>query len=166
MTEVMVKDHDVVLNPLDLVERIVRSHEWPFDRYTRDEMNVGVEGCWTRYHLWFAWQNTQQALQFSCAFDLKVPQDKLLGTHSLLAIMNEKLWLGHFDVWDKEGLIIYRNSSIIDRNNLNLENVETLLLDAVNSIDLYFPAFQYILWAGKTSEEALSTVLFETRGEA
>ena len=39
-------------------------------------------------------------------------------------------------------------------------------MDAINSIDLYFPAFQYILWAGKTSEEALSTVLFETRGEA
>ena len=84
----------------------------------------------------------------------------------LVSSINAQIWLGHFDVWDKEGLIIYRNSSIIDRNNLNLENVETLLLDAVNSIDLYFPAFQYILWAGKTSEEALSTVLFETRGEA
>ena len=84
----------------------------------------------------------------------------------LVSSINAQIWLGHFDIWDKEGLIIYRNSSIIDRNNLNLENVETLLLDAVNSIDLYFPAFQYILWAGKTSEEALSTVLFETRGEA
>ena len=59
-----------------------------------------------------------------------------------------------------------RQSSILDKRSLNLETIETLLIDAINSIDLYFPAFQYILWAGKTSEEALSTVLFETRGEA
>ena len=84
----------------------------------------------------------------------------------MVSSINAQIWLGHFDVWDKEGLIIYRNSSILIEIGLNLENVETLLIDAINSIDLYFPAFQYILWAGKTSEEAFSTVLFETRGEA
>ena len=85
-------------NPLDLIEQVISAHEWPFDRYNPDEMNVGVEGSWTRYHLWFAWRYERQALQFSCAFDFKVPRDKLLDTHSLLAAMNEKLWLGHFEV--------------------------------------------------------------------
>ena len=84
----------------------------------------------------------------------------------MVSSINAQIWLGHFDIWDKEGLIVYRNSSILDKRSLNLETIETLLIDAISSIDLYFPAFQYILWAGKTSEEALSTVLFETRGEA
>ncbi len=57
-------------NPLDLIEQIVAANEWPFDRYSEDEMNVGVEGAWTRYHLWFAWRKDYEALQFSCAYDL------------------------------------------------------------------------------------------------
>ena len=92
----------VAFNPLDIIEQIVSANEWPFDRYDDDEMNVGVEGSWTRYHLWFAWRPDQQALQFSCAFDLKVPHDKTQVMHSLLALMNEKMWLGHFDwLWPR-----------------------------------------------------------------
>ena len=41
-------------NPLDIIEQIVTANEWPFDRHADDELNVGVEGSWTRYHLWFA----------------------------------------------------------------------------------------------------------------
>ena len=111
-------------------------------------------------------RNDSQGLDIVCGFDLRFNEKNKFQILKLVSSINAQIWLGHFDIWDKEGLIVYRNSSIIDRNNLNLENVETLLLDAVNSIDLYFPAFQYILWAGKTSDAALSTVLFETRGEA
>ena len=56
--------------------------------------------------------------------------------------------------------------SVLGKNNISHEFIQRMLLDAINSIDRYFPAFQYILWAGKTSEEALNTVLFETKGEA
>ena len=101
-----------------------------------------------------------------CGFDLRFNEKNKFQILKLVSSINAQIWLGHFDIWDKEGLIVYRNSSILDKRSLNLETIETLLIDAINSIDLYFPAFQYILWAGKTSEEALSTVLFETRGEA
>ena len=84
----------------------------------------------------------------------------------LVSSINSQIWLGHFDIWEKDGLIIYRNSSVLGKNNISHEFIQKMLLDAINSIDRYFPAFQYILWAGKTSEEALNTVLFETKGEA
>ena len=84
----------------------------------------------------------------------------------MVSSINSQIWLGHFDIWDKDGLVIYRNSSFFDKINFTYDYIETLLLDSVNSIDRYFPAFQYILWAGKSSEEALNSVLFETRGEA
>ena len=100
-----------------------------------------------------------------CGFDLRFNKKNKFQILKLVSSINAQLWLGHFDVWDKEGLIVYRNSSILEKSP-NLKTIETLLNDAVSSIDLYFPAFQYILWAGKDSEEALQTVLFETRGEA
>ena len=40
------------------------------------------------------------------------------------------------------------------------------LKTAVAACDRYFPAFQYVLWAGKSAREALATALFETAGEA
>ena len=147
---------DFLDDPLDNVELAASIQNWTYDR--SDKHN--------NYQLSVSLRNDSQGLDIVCGFDLRFNEKNKFQILKLVSSINAQIWLGHFDVWDKEGLIIYRNSSIIDRNNLNLENVETLLLDAVNSIDLYFPAFQYILWAGKTSEEALSTVLFETRGEA
>jgi len=40
------------------------------------------------------------------------------------------------------------------------------MVRAVSACDQFFPAFQYILWAGKNSKEALEAVLFNTEGEA
>ena len=156
---------DFLDDPLDNVELAASIQNWTYDR-SDNEVSIIANGKHNNYQLSVSFRNDSQGLDIVCGFDLRFNEKNKFQILKLVSSINAQIWLGHFDVWDKEGLIIYRNSSIIDRNNLNLENVETLLLDAVNSIDLYFPAFQYILWAGKTSEEALSTVLFETRGEA
>ena len=37
---------------------------------------------------------------------------------------------------------------------------------ATESCDLYYQAFQFVVWAGKSAHEALESVLFETVGEA
>ena len=163
----MVKDCDLVPNPLDLIERIVSSHEWPFDRYTRDEMNVGVEGCWSRYHLWFAWRDKQQTLQFSCAFDLKVPQDKLVDTHSLLAVMNEQLWLGHFDVWPDEGMLMFRHTLLFGGGmKATPEQIEQLVDIALRECERFYPAVHFMMWGGKSPNEAIAAAMLETEGEA
>ena len=154
------------IHPLDVLEDIAECENFTFTRSSPDELDLSISGKNCNYNINFNWNNKLEGIHVALFFDTKIPQYRLDEVYKLTIKINELMWLGHFDVWDKEGLIIYRNSSIIDRTNLNLETIETLLLDAVNSIDLYFPAFQYILWAGKTSEEALSTVLFETRGEA
>jgi hypothetical protein len=37
---------------------------------------------------------------------------------------------------------------------------------AVDTCERYFPAFQFVLWAGKSAREALDAAMFETSGEA
>jgi hypothetical protein len=37
---------------------------------------------------------------------------------------------------------------------------------ALDSCERYFPAFQFVIWAGKGAEEALQSSLLETVGEA
>src|SRR3546814_10362259 len=90
------------LNPLDLVEQIVGEHEWPFDRQGQDELTVGVSGRYCEHQMWFSWREELGALSFTCAFDMKVPANRRRDLHSLLAYVNEKALIGHFDYWRSE----------------------------------------------------------------
>jgi len=43
---------------------------------------------------------------------------------------------------------------------------EALLAGALHACERYFPAFQFVIWAGKTAAEAMTAVMFDTAGEA
>jgi len=167
MTALIGVTDDPVGNPLDLVEQIVSANEWPFDRSGDDEISVGVEGSWTRYHMWFAWRQEYEALQFSCAFDLKVAPDKVTPVYALLAIINEKMWIGHFDIWAQEGLLMFRHA-LLYRGGApaTSEQLEDLVEVALKECERFYPAIQFVLWGGKGPREAVAAAMFETEGEA
>ena len=37
---------------------------------------------------------------------------------------------------------------------------------ALDACERYFPAFQIVVWAGKSAREAMESAMFETSGEA
>ena len=43
---------------------------------------------------------------------------------------------------------------------------ETMLVSAIHACERYFPAFQFVVWAGKSAPEALHAAMFDTAGEA
>ena len=49
---------------------------------------------------------------------------------------------------------------------LNGPQCQTVLTSAVRACERYYQAFQFVVWAGKTSREAIETVMLETKGEA
>jgi hypothetical protein len=167
MAVVATATREPTANPIDLLEQIVAANEWAFDRYADDEMNVGIEGSWTKYHLWFAWREAQRSLQISCAFDLKVAREKIAGMHSLLALMNERMWLGHFDLWAQEGLLMYRHAQLYAGGaRATTEQMEELVSIALRECERFFPAIQFVLWGGKSPSEAIAAAMLETEGEA
>ena len=83
------------------------------------------------------------------------------------AMINEELWVGHFDVWANDGLVMFRHALVLAGGATpSGPQCEFLLATAVDACERYFQAFQYLLWAGKSPREAIDTALFETRGEA
>ena len=100
-------------NPLDIVEEIVAANEWPFDRVSDDEMVVEISGRWCDYRLYFVWQEEISALQFSCQFDMKVQHARRSAVHDLLAEVNAKLWIGHFDVCNEEHTPMFRQTTLL-----------------------------------------------------
>jgi len=43
---------------------------------------------------------------------------------------------------------------------------ESMLCQAIQACERYFPAFQFVVWAGKSATEAMDAAMFDTSGEA
>jgi hypothetical protein len=155
------------VNPLELVERVVADNEWTFDRTSDREIAVELAGRWCDYRLFFSWREDVHALHFTCAFDVRIPSPKFREIHTLLALVNEKLWLGHFDLWTEEGLPMFRHAVLLrGTKGLAQEQLEDLVEIAISECERFYPAFQFVVWGGKPPGEALSASILETVGEA
>lgn len=154
-------------HPLDTIEHLASAQDWSFDRSADDEINISVEGSWAAYHISFNWREDLEGLHVACAFDFKVPAGRRDEVYKLIAIINEQLWLGHFDIWAQEGVLMFRNCLLLAGGaEANSAQCESLLHLAVEACERYFPAFQFVIWAGKNAEEAVESSLFETVGHA
>jgi hypothetical protein len=154
-------------HPVDLIERIAARNEWAFDRDEEDEISIAVSGTWTDYNVAFTWLAEIEALHVACAFDLKVPLPRRNETLALISLINEQLWIGHFDVWPKDGVIMFRHALMLAGGaDLNQTQCETALSNAVIACERYYQAFQFVVWAGKSGRDALDTAMIETKGEA
>jgi hypothetical protein len=154
-------------NPVDVIEQIAALNDWSFERAGDDEITISVSGGWCDYHVSFSWLAEKEAVHLACAFDLKVPPARQFEVMRLLSGVNEQLWIGHFDLWTREGVIMYRQAMLLSGGaEPSNAQVEKLLVTAIEACERYFQAFQFVVWAGKSAPEALQTVLFETHGEA
>ena len=155
------------VNPVDVVERLASVHDWSFDRAADDEITISIAGRWSDYHVSFTWMHEIEALHLACAFDLKVPDRRAVEVRQLLSHINEQMWVGHFDLWVKEGIIMYRHALVLAGGvEASGQQCEALLGTALDACERYFPAFQFVVWAGKPAREALAGAMFETPGQA
>src|SRR5215831_2165580 len=158
--------HERVSNPVDLVEDIAGRNDWATERTSTDELTLTVAGQWADYHVSLNWRDDLETLHIACAFDAKVPDNRLPEVYRLVAQINEQLWLGHFDVWLNEGLIMYRQGLMLNGALATPHQCEALLKAAFEACERYYQAFQFVVWAGKESREALASTMFETEGQA
>ena len=165
--QIHIDDADRSEHPLDVVERLAALRAWIFDRAETDEMSVSVAGRWTDYHVAFTWIEDVEALHVASAFDLKVPDRRRQDMLQLVSMVNEQLWVGHFDLWSGENVVMFRHALLLAGGAEPTQGqCEMLLKAAVDACERYYQGFQFVLWAGKSAREALDSVLFETEGEA
>ena len=167
MRTVEITSETKLANPLDIVEKIVEFNDWTFDRRNEEEMAVQVPGTWCDYSLYFAWHDDIGAMHFTCALDMRVPSERRQPVFELLAEVNERLWMGHFGMWTDEGLPMYRHAlPMRGQQAPTLEQMEDLVETALIECEKFYPAFQYVIWGGKTAPDAIAAAMIETVGEA
>jgi len=154
-------------NPVDVIEFVAAANDWSFERSGEDELALTVEGHWADYHVSFSWMEDWEALHIASAFDLKVPDFRVPEVTRLLAQVNAQVLMGHFDLWQQEDVVIFRQSLLLSGGaEPTNRQVEMLLSNALESCEAYFQAFQFVVWSGMEAKAAMAAVMFETQGEA
>jgi hypothetical protein len=154
-------------HPLTVVEDYAADNNWAFERSGEDEVTIVTKGEWTDYQLSFTWMNEIEALHLACAFDMKIPQPRLVEVQRLVAAINEQLWVGHFDLWTHTGMVMHRQALVLPGGIIaSTAQCESMLAGAIHACERYYPAFQFVVWAGKSANEAMNAAMFDTAGEA
>ncbi len=154
-------------HPVDVVERLAAINEWAFDRAEDDEISILVSGAWANYDVAFTWLPEIESLHVSCSFDLKAPPRKRAAIGELTQLINEQLWLGHFDLWSQQDLVMFRHSLCLAGGAIASDaQCGAIVNAAINACETYFQAFQFVLWADREPREAMAFATFETRGAA
>lgn len=154
-------------NPLDLMEEIVSANEWLFDRASNDELAIEVQGRWSDYRIFAVWQHELGALQFSCQLELKVPGARRAPVCELVAELNGRMWLGHFDLGPDMVMPTFRHTLLLrGAAGASSEQLEDLVEFAIAECERFYPAFQFVIWGGKSASEAMSSAILDTLGVA
>lgn len=163
---------DKIYNPLDIAELVIMDRDWVFDRPADGELVAEVTGMWCNYRIWFTWQKDSGredsgGLTLSCAMDNKFQRQSLAKIYPLLAMANEKMWIGHFGLCEEDNSIVFRHSLLLrDGAGTTAEHLQEHLDLAISECERFYPAFQSVVWGGKTPAEAIEIALFETIAEA
>ncbi len=164
-------DHDDQADdaaPIDMLEAYYAAHGWEHERHD-DEIIATVKGSWASYELRALWREEDSVLQFLCFPDIKVTDDRRATVYEAIGLVNEQLWIGHFELWSSSGILLFRHAAMIDGGDdrvLSLTAAELLVESAIEACERFYPVFQFVLWGGKSPREALAAALVETQGEA
>ena len=158
---------NISLNPIDIVEDVIYGKKWTFSRSDDYELVAEISSQWCQYRLYFTWSEQIKAISYTITFDLKFPENKIRKAHELLALINEKLWIGHFDITSKNGIPAYRHTVLsLPENDMLHNQLEDLVDIAIYECEKYYPAFQLVLFEDSNPSKALSLSTFDTIGRA
>ena len=152
---------------MDVVEQTLLAADWACERSEEGMIHCASMTKWGEFGGMFAWRDEPASLNFSLTLDLRAPNAKQSAISELLRKINERLWLGHFDYWNDEGVAVFRHTiPMLDRIAPDPGEIAAVLTAALDAADQFLPAFNFVVWAGKSAEEAVAAVVFETHGEA
>lgn len=153
--------------PVDMLAALFEANGWTCEQVSEDEVCGEVPGSWTTYQVRGIWRTEDKVLQLLCLPEIRVPDDKKRAAYELMAMINEQLWLGHFDLWSQGNVMLYRHGLMLgDDGLLSLDMAQMAIESAVSECDRFYPAFQFVLWGDKNPREALDAALVDAAGEA
>lgn len=167
MTQIKIENLHEIHDPIDVIEEVVLDNGWEYEKDENKNIHVQIGGSWCDYQLSYGLNDKGNIIYVSCALDIKVTDRSCNEIHKLLSNINQKLALGHFEVWMEDGWPIFRHSILIsNKNSLSKSQIEEVSLVALEECERFYPAFQFLLWDNKNAKDSLENLMLYTQGEA
>jgi hypothetical protein len=169
MTMDDIMTHKGAATPIDMLENWFGAHGWSHERVGDEEVVAATQGSWGQYELRGIWREDDRVLQFLAFPDIRVTEEQYPAIYETVGLINEQMWLGHFELWSSNGSLVFRHAALLEGQEeavLSSDQAEILVDTAAGELDRFYPVFQFVLWGGKTPAEALAAAMVETQGEA
>lgn len=155
------------VHPIDIVETLAAYNDWEFDRIADDQIAMAVEGQWRTYSITLAWSAFDESLRLICTFEMDPGTERMAELYEAINGANDQCWGGAFSWWDAQKLMVYKYGLVLSGGQIaSADQIDTMIAAAVSSAERYYPAFQLVVWGGKTPREALQVAIAEAYGRA
>lgn len=155
--------------PLETFQTLFAAHGFAHERSGDDEIVATGESSWGEVELRILWRPDDRAFQLLALPGITVADEARARIYEVLSLVNEQLWLGHFELWSSGGTVLFRHAVPVDDAAdppVALPVAATLIDTALDECERFYPVFQFVLWGGKSPAEAMAAALIETHGEA
>ena len=154
-------------DPIDIVETLAEHYDWDFDRITEDQIAMAIEGNWRTYGVTLSWSLSDETLRIICSFEMNPPEEKLKKLMDALNLANNKIWSGSFVYAKKQKLMIFRyGMNLTGGARASATQIDSLVENAINACEQFYPAFQLTCWSDETPEESMSVAFEQCYGRA
>lgn len=149
-------------NPLDVFARLALAENYNRERISPNELHISLPGDFCDHHLTLNWSLSDGLMQSFLVFDFRIPDGRTPNFCELISRLNSRLTVGHFDYWDGDNVLVYRQSHCLPGDaRFTTDQAMMMLVAALEAADKAYPACQYFLWAGKSAQDAIETALFD-----
>jgi len=149
-------------NPLNAFERLSLAENYDSERISDTEIHMSAPGLWCDYDISITWNSATEQVQLFLVFEGRIPGGRTDEICRLMSLINERLPAGHFEFWSKNAALVYRNTLTLSGGaRLQTEQAMDMIAQSLDAASRGYPASQYVIWAGKSPEDALTTALVD-----
>ena len=166
MTSYYTELTDSKFHPINVLEEIIISKNWVFERPIEDEIYIEVPTKYSNLIIQVTWLKNQSRIEIRTFFYNKMDFSDNIEIYKLLNLINNKIDYGHF-ILNENSYPTFKNSIIVqDHINIKFGLLREVLNYAILESEKFFPILQLVLWGGKKAEEAILFFDFKTEGKA
>ena len=149
-------------NPIDTFARIATAESYRYEREGPNGLHIDLHGLHCDHDLSISWDPAEENVALFILFDGRIPGGRSDDICRLLCLLNERLVAGHFDYYARSSSLIYRHAvSLKGGAALTTDQALDIMGQALEAAEAGYPAAQYVVWAGKSPEDALADALVD-----
>ena len=159
---------DIFLDdPIELVTRLVATHDWLLQSRGENAVLVEVPGKWCDYQLAVVWRHDEAAMQVSCRIDLQIDPLRYGEMALLASLLNKQIFIGYLALDVITGELEMRYTlALRGAGGATPEQIEDVVDIMLGECEHCYPAIYQVANHGVLATDAADVAMFNIEGEA